>query len=129
MLGALPLAVRQQIIDLKSKGSTLQSIAQEQHLSYSTVRQVWKRYKAEGTKGLVPHYHKCGPLPGPKCAALIYRSALWLKRGHPDWGAALICLILQDRYEHMTVPSERSLQRWFKAQKLYKPKSCFTAVQ
>ena len=129
MPSALPVAVRQQIIDLKSKGSTLQSIAQQRELSYSTVRQVWKRYKAEGSKGLVPHYHKCGPSPGSKCTALVYRAALWLKRGHPHWGAALICLILQERYEQMSVPSERSVQRWFKAQKLYKPASHFAAVQ
>ena len=129
MPDALPIAIRQQIIELKCKGCTLQSIAQEWHLSYSTVCQVWQRYKAAGSSGLAPHYDKCGPARGPKCAVLIYRAALWLKRGHPDWGAALIRLTLQDRYKNMAVPSERCLQRWFKAQKLYKPKSCFTAVQ
>ena len=126
---ALPVAVRQQIIELKSKGCTLQSIAQQQHLSYATLCHVWQRYKTTGSSGLAPHYDKCGPAPGPKCAALIYRAALWLKRGHQDWGAALIQLTLQDRYKNMAVPSERCLQRWFKAQKLYKSKSCFTVVQ
>ena len=108
---ALPVAVRQQIIELKSKGCTLQSIAQQQHLSYATLCHVWQRYKATGSSGLAPHYDKCGPARGPKCAALIYRAALWLKRGHQDWGAALIQLTLQDRYKNMAVPSERCLQR------------------
>jgi helix-turn-helix protein len=127
---ALPLAVRQQIIELKSKGSSLQSIANEQHLSYATLSRLWKRYKAEGTNGLTPHYNACGPAAGiSRCAPVIYRAVVWLKRCHPDWGAALIRLCVQDRYKDMVVPAERTLQQWFRAKKLYKLKSRFPAVQ
>jgi hypothetical protein len=125
----LSLAVRQQIIELKTKGSSLQSIAKEQQLGYATLLRLWKRYKAAGTSGLTPHYNVCGPAAGPRCAPLIYRAATWLKRCHLDWGAALIQVILKDRYKDMIVPAERTLQQWFRAKQLYKPKSSFPLVQ
>jgi len=123
---ALPMDVRLCIIELKNKGNSLQSIITELHLCYATVQRLWKRYKAAGTSGLTPHYNRCGPAAGvPRCAPLIYRSALWLKRCHPDWGAALIRVSVQDRYKDKAVPSERTLQRWFKARHLYRAKSRF----
>jgi Helix-turn-helix domain len=129
MPSALSLAVRQQVIELKTKGRSLQSIAKEQQLSYSTLQRLWKRYKAAGSDGLSPHYGRCGPAAGCRCTPLIYRAALWLKSCHPDWGAALIRVILQDRYQDMTVPAERTLQQWFRTKKLYKSESRFPAVQ
>jgi hypothetical protein len=125
---ALPMAIRQQIIELKSKGCTLQSIANEQHLSYSTLWRLWQHYKAEGSAGLSPRYNNCGPAAGPRCAPLIYRAVVWLKRCHPDWGAALIRVTLQDCYKDQTVPAERTLQQWFRAKKRYKPKSSFPVI-
>jgi hypothetical protein len=127
---ALPIAVRQQIIELKTKGSSLQSIAKEQHLSCSTLYRLWQRYKAEGTSGLIPHYNNCGPATGvPRCTALIYRAAVWLKRCHPNWGAALIRVRLQERYKDTDVPAERTMQQWFRTKKLYKLKSRFPVLQ
>lgn len=125
MPGALPIDVRQHIIELKNKGNSLQSIVNELHLCYATVQRLWKRYKAAGSGGLTPHYSRCGPAAGPRCATLIYRAALWLKRCHPDWGAVLIQVSVQHRYKDTAVPSERTLQRWFKARQLYKLKSRF----
>jgi hypothetical protein len=127
MPGALPMDVRQHIIELKNKGNSLQLIVNELHLCYATVQRLWKRYKGEGTSGLLPHYNRCGPCAAgiPRCAPLIHRAALWLKRCHPDWGAALIQMSIKDRYKDMAVPSERTLQRWFKAKRLYKPESRF----
>src|SRR4051794_10548571 len=126
---ALPLVVRQPIMELKTKGRSLQSIAEEQQLSYTTLLRWWKRYKAAGSSGLTPQYNNCGPAAGCRCTPLIYRAAVWLKRCHPDWGAALIGVILQDRYQDMTMPAERTLQHWFRAKQLYKPKSRFPVVQ
>src|SRR3954471_14752713 len=130
MPGALPMDVRQHIIELKDKGNSLQSIVNELHLCYATVQRLCKRYKAEGSGGLPPLYNKCGP-SGAKVsrfAPLIYRATLWLKRCHPEWGAAMIRVSVQLRYKDMAVPSERTLQRWFKTQHLYKPKSRFPAL-
>src|SRR4051794_24157204 len=111
MGSALPMHIRFMIIEQYSQGNTtLLDIAKQQALSYSTVRNIWKRYKAAGSGGLIPHYNQGGPSK-PKSEALIYRSALWLKRHHPLWGAALIRTLMQQRYIHLTIPSERTLQR------------------
>jgi hypothetical protein len=131
MGGALPVAIRHQIIELKGKGNNLLSISAQLHVSYSTVQRIWKRYTAEGDTGVIPRYSHCGQKRGVTCSALIYRAALWLKWSHPDWGASLIRLILQDRYhtgEAVAIPSERSFQRWFKQHNLYKPKSRFPVL-
>src|SRR4051812_2980304 len=125
MGGALPMHIRSLIIEQYNQGNiTLLDIAKQQGLSYSTVRNIWKRYKAAGAGGLMPSYAHCGPIQ-PKTEALIYRGALWLKRHHPGWGAGLIRTLMQQRYQHNTIPSERSLQRWFKARHLCQPKSIF----
>jgi transposase len=131
MGGALPIHIRSLIIEALNKGdSTLIAVARQQGLSYSTVRKLWKRYKAEGSSGLKPHNERCGPRQ-PKKEALFYRCALWLKRHHPGWGAALIRVILQDRYGSTvaSLPCVRTLQGWFKAQHLYPPKGLISAAQ
>ena len=128
MPSALPQWIRLEIIEQKSKGMTLLDIAEQKHLSYSTVRNIYKRYLTEGVQGLTPHYYNCHR-PGPKRDHLIYRAALWLKRLHQDWGAALIRLKLQQRYDQLYVPAERTLQRWFKSQGICKAKSVFPVQQ
>lgn len=130
MPSALPMDVRQRIIELKNKGNSLQSIVNELYLCYATVQRLWKRYKAEGASGLSPHYDKCGSCAAgtSRSAPLIYRATVWLKRLHPEWGAALIRISVQDRYKDTVVPSERTLQRWFRAHRLYKPKSRFPVL-
>src|SRR4051812_39685075 len=108
MGGALEMHIRSLIIEQLSKGdSTMLAVSREHGLSYSTVRKLWKRYKAEGISGLKPHYEQCGS-HHPKSEALIYRCALWLKRHHPNWGAAAIQVILHDGYPQTSLPSERT---------------------
>jgi transposase len=124
MPSALLPCIRQQIVEQKSRGLSLLDIAEQNHLSYSTVRNIYKRYKTQGIQGLKPLYNHCHR-PGPKPDALHYRAAVWLKRRHSDWGAAFIIVKLQQRYTDMALPTERTLQRWFKAQGLSKTKSCF----
>jgi hypothetical protein len=131
MGGALPMHIRSLIIEALSKGdTTLLALSRQQGLSYSTVRKLWQRYKAEGAAGIKPHYERCGPHQ-PKTEALIYRCALWLKRHHPGWGAALIRVIVQDRYGSTvaSLPSVRTLQCWFKVEHLYAPKGLLSAAE
>lgn len=128
MGGALEMHIRSLIIEQLTKEScSMIAVCKEHGLSYSTVRRLWKRYKAEGISGLKPHYNQCGSHQ-PKGEALIYRCALWLKRHHPDWGAAAIGVVLHDHYPQTSLPSERTLQRWFSAQHLYPPKGLIAAA-
>jgi hypothetical protein len=59
----------------------------------------------------------------------MQRAALWLKRLHPGWGAALIRLVLKERYRRACLPGERTLQRWFHRAGLYKTKTTFPAIR
>lgn len=124
MPSALSCCMRQHIIEQKSKGMSLVDIAEQNHLSYSTVRNIYKRFKTDGLQALAPHYNNCGS-SSPKYDVAIYRAAVWLKRHHQDWGAALIRIVLQERYADAVLPGERTFQRWFKARGVSKVKSHF----
>ena len=61
MGGALEMHIRSLIIEqLTKEGCSMIAVSKEHGLSYSTVRRLWKRYKAEGISGLKPHYDQCG---------------------------------------------------------------------
>src|SRR4051794_33886990 len=128
MGGALPMHLRSLIIEQLTKaGCSMIAVSKEHGLSYSTVRKLRKRYQEEGINGLKPHYERCGPQQ-PKSEALIYRCALWLKRHHTNWGAGVILVLLHDHYPQIHLPTERSLQYWFKARHLYPPKGLITTA-
>ena len=119
---ALADSIRRQIIEQVSRGCSLIEIAVNNRLSYSTVRKISKRFKQEGIQGLKPRYDRCGRTI-TNSDKFFYRATGWLKRLHPDWGAALIRLIVQERYTDAFLATERTLQRWFKAQGLHRIKS------
>lgn len=113
----MPLAIskpqRQAIVSHHQYGKPLGEIAQQMGLSYWGVRKIWRQYRDQGEAGLENHYARC---ESARCKAtrLIYRAAIWLKRRHPQWGGGLIRLILQQRWHDAKVPTERTLQRWFR---------------
>jgi Helix-turn-helix domain len=127
MPSALSTELRLKIVELYAKGNKLLDVCEHLHLSYCTVRKICKRYQEEGQAALKPHYHNCGRPRAQPCGALIYRAALWLKRLHHQWGAALILVKLKARYHRKTLPGERTLQRWFHAAGLYKTKTSLPA--
>lgn len=120
MPAALALGIRQQIVEEKTKGKTLTEIAKEKKLSYSTVCNIWLLQR-KGVS-LIPKYEACGPKER-QYSKLVYRTSIWLKRLHPDWGAAFIKLKLQERYEQASFPQDRTMQRWFKQAGLSKVRS------
>ena len=113
----MPLAqsttVRRRIVEAHQKGQSLKAIAQKENLSYSSVLGYWRRYRQRGLEGLAPDYQHCGR-SGPVNDDLMYRAARYLKYLHRQWGAALIRLKLEQRYPKASLPSVRTLQRWFK---------------
>jgi transposase len=111
---ALALPLREQIVTWHQQGIRLTQIAQQLDLSYDTVRHCWQRFCREGTAGLVAHYARCGPKERAFCETL-QQAALALKREHPRWGAGLIRVELARAFPQTTLPSVRSLQRWFVA--------------
>ena len=111
---ATPLAIRKEIILLRESGKKHAQISQELNLPFATVKYIWGSYKREGQQGLLTKYANCGPKT-MRSEAKMYRATLWLKRLHPKWGAGRIRLGLLSRYP--VVPSERTMQRWFRGKK------------
>jgi hypothetical protein len=107
---ALPLPLREQIVEAHQGGQPLTVIAQVLHLKYRSVRQIWGRYRQAGEAGLQTHYAHCGRA-SPFSPAL-HQAALTLKREHPRWGAGLIRLELAGQFPDQPLPRERTLQRW-----------------
>jgi transposase-like protein len=107
---AIAVAVRRQIVERHSGGERLSSIARDLSMPYESLRKVWRYYRHTGQ--LAPNYQACGKR-GVRASRRVYRAAVWLKRLHPTWGAALIGQVIQDKWETEIVPHKRSLQRWF----------------
>lgn len=121
MAVAIPFATRQQIAQLRAQGKAYRQISQEMAVSYDAVRRICKRQDQLGEAGLLPRYKQCGTT-GIRLAAFYHRVSLWLKRAHPLWGAPYIHLQLDARYAMGRLPSIRTLQLWFKAAGLSKPR-------
>lgn len=117
---AIPVPVRQTIVERHLAGETIPAIAADLHLSPWSVRKIWRRFRDLGAERLAPDYDRCGPQE-PHTPRLLYRAALWLRRRHPTWGAAVIRLALQQRWPAAAVPHERTLQRWFRRAHLLPP--------
>jgi hypothetical protein len=90
-------------------------------ISYGAVKQIWQRYKKSGFVDLSPRYDRCGKRSRSAEAALIYEKALWFREQHPTWGANRIHVSLQDLYGAQA-PSVRSLQKWYRTERLTAPR-------
>lgn len=117
---ALSVPLREEIVERHRRGETLASVAGEMALPYYTVRKVWRYHARRGS--LQPRYDRCGR-PGVRSSRWAHRSALWLKRRHPRWGAGLILTLLRERRPEEPLPHERTLQDWFKRAGLTRPRS------
>jgi hypothetical protein len=80
-------------------------------MSYDSVRAIWRHWEKHGK--LAPNYEACRQT-GPRQPQAVVERAIQMKREHPRWGAGLIRLLLSDEFEEDELPSERTLQRWFR---------------
>lgn len=115
------LDIREAIVVDKNNGKTLLQISEERSISYSTIKRIWSLYQKGGKQNLVLKYSNCG-LKQPKYYKM-YRRSTWLKRKHPNWGAPYIATILSERYPKATLPSNRTMQKWFRKKGLTKPRT------
>jgi hypothetical protein len=106
--------VKHEIISKRHSGQSLHSIALELRVSYGAAWKLWKRYESDGQGGLLPRYDNNGR-KGPGRDCLVFRAACWLKRLHPDWGAAMIHAKLKSRYPNEELACKRQMNRWFSA--------------
>jgi hypothetical protein len=118
---ALAVPVREEIVRRHQQGQELAAIAVELHLSYNTVRQIWRLYRTHGPAGLTPRYHACARTTLPSHIPII-QHACELKRLHPTWGAPLIHLKLENIFENQNIPSIRTLQYSFRKAGVNRPR-------
>ena len=111
MPAALPLPIRKEIVERRNRGENFRQIAREMDLSYDSVRAIWRHWETHGK--LAPNYEACRQ-KGPRKPPAVVDRAIQMKREHPRWGAGLIRLLLSDEFEAQALPSERTLQRWFR---------------
>src|SRR4051794_928325 len=118
---AIPVDLRQTIVERHRAGAALPVIAQDLGLSPWTVRTLWRRYRDHGDAGLRPAYAACGR-PGPRHAPAVYAAALALRRAHPGWGAGLIRTELATAHPGWALPHEATVRRWVRAAGLARPR-------
>jgi hypothetical protein len=114
MPSAIAVPIRQQMVELRMQGNSYRQIAQQLGQSRHSVRQICRRWRRQGIAGLAPSYERCGHHQ-IKFERLVWRGAIYLKRRHPSWGGGMIRVQLQQRWSQLDIPSERTLQRWFRA--------------
>lgn len=118
MPAALSTGIRREIVERREGGDSFVSIAVGLNVSYSAVRNVYQRYVK--TKRLTPAYDRCIHTEVRRDQA-VYSAAVEMKRVHPSWGAGLIRVELSTNFAPESLPSIRTLQRWFKRGKVQNP--------
>lgn len=111
MPAALSMRERREIVSMREQGHSLQAIAEELGRNYETVRRIYHRYQQSGE--LEANYEQCCH-PGIRSREAVYERAIQLKQAHAKWGAGLIWVELTEEFDEADLPSERTLQRWFK---------------
>lgn len=111
MPAALSIGERRQIVAMREAGRSFRVIAEELGRDYEAVRKIYHRYSQTGQ--LEANYDKCRH-QGIRSEVVVYERAIQLKQVHPKWGAGLIWVELSEEFEEADLPSERTLQRWFK---------------
>ena len=112
----IPLPVRQQIWSRFLRGQAPTSIAHSLGLCPRTVQELVQRFRQRGQTALQPDYH--GPEHPATVPEHLVREAVFLHEQHPTWGAGFIRVRLQLRHGRLPLPSERTLQRWFRQTRL-----------
>lgn len=111
MPAATRVSIRHEIVNRREAGERFSDIAHDLRMPYATVRNVYAHYKKTGD--VKPAYDRCCHTSVRKPQA-VYERAIELKTANPRWGGGLIWVQLTKEFEEETLPSVRTLQRWFK---------------
>jgi hypothetical protein len=114
MPAPLPPTLRRLILLRSRRGQTAAAIAHALQLCPRTVRHLLQRAR-DPASPLGPAYR---PGPGRPVEDHPLRArALALWQQHPTWGAGYIRVRLATEADAATLPSERTLQRWFRRER------------
>lgn len=112
MPAALSVPLRHVIHRRFRRGESVSEIAAALALSERTVRHLLQRFRHSGAEAVRPDYPRCG-VRRSSTQQTICDAAVQLKREHPGWGAGLIRVVLAESLPKRSLPSERTLLRWF----------------
>lgn len=115
MPAPIPTPLRRLIRLRAGRGETAAAIARAMQLCPRTVRHLLQRWRDPATP-VEPAYK-----PGagrPVVDHPLRARALALRQQHPTWGAGYIRVRLGEENETAALPSERTLQRWFRREGL-----------
>jgi Helix-turn-helix domain len=108
----VPLPLRRLIRRRADRGDSAAAIAAALRLCPRTVRHLLQDWRQQPQR-LEPAYR---PGPGRPADHPLYAQALALRAQHPTWGAGYIRVRLAALADPAALPSERTLQRWFRRQ-------------
>jgi hypothetical protein len=120
------LATRKAIICQRQLGISMSEICETLNVSYTSVRRICKRYsdnlhpESDLQSVLTPHYSNCGPKT-EKWSSDIVDAVLLLKAEHLSWGAPRLLVELERKLCGQTLPTIRTVERWFRKNNLGKP--------
>jgi hypothetical protein len=120
MAKAIPLLVRQRIIELCKNGETVQSVSSLLGLGYDVTAKIWRAYRKEGDLSLKSRYNNCGRKPFYD--EQIKESVRSHLNDNEQLGAPIIRsrLLAEGKFEK--VPHERTIQRWWRQAHINKPR-------
>jgi hypothetical protein len=112
MARPVPLPVRQLLASLSRAGLDGAAIARQLHLPVRTVQHLLHDFHRHGGDARPTHYRTADRTQVPDSPVL--RQALLLRQAHPTWGAGFIRVRLAQLHPGVPLPSERTLQRWWR---------------
>ena len=112
MATPLPYSARLKIVKLRQRGLSYAKIAAQLDCSTDGVRKIYKRFEHGGYEGLKTSYHNSG-IRSPYCE--IKELVATEKTG--DQGAPYIRSLLLSLHPDKAIPHERTIQRWWEAER------------
>ena len=113
MPSPIPLPIREAIIARVQQNQDVMTIARALDLCPRTVRHLIRRFRQQADA--VPPSYRPGP-GRPKDSQSLHDRAVALREQHPTWGAGYI-RVRMGAVDMQSVPSERTLQRWFRQER------------
>jgi hypothetical protein len=114
MANSINLATREKLVELQEQGMSMRQISFQEKISYDAVKRLISRYKAEGSKGLIPKYSQCG-LKRSYESECSYRLVRFYKHYHPQWGVEYILMKIRDKYPQLPLCVSRVYERRLKS--------------
>ncbi len=115
---AIPYDFRVKIIERRKAGEDYSDIADDLQLSISGVKKLWYKYCRQGDAALSTAYKNCGR-KSPYGSDV--RQAVKKIRDNAQ-GAGYVRSKLEMQYDNGAIPSARTIQRWWSAEGVSRPR-------